>query len=86
MSAGEIRIRATKLGFAWRVREETLMVDAEPTLKRDGAGHIICHLAGNEWVCENFADATSFGMAFESHACNIIVKNGVVDHAWLYMD
>ena len=48
MITGEVRLRATRLGFAWHVSDETLLVDAESTLVRDGAGHIICHFAAND--------------------------------------
>lgn len=87
MPLREIESCASKLGFEWLVREATLM-DTEPAQKGgvDATGHIMCHMAKGTWVCENFAEITSFGMMFTSPACNIIIKNGVVDHVWFYMD
>ncbi|NOU32437.1 MAG: hypothetical protein HOO96_31415 [Polyangiaceae bacterium] len=84
MSLHEVQARATKMGFEWRVDEATLMQDNIGA--KDATGHIICHSPNATLVCENFADARSFGMMFTSHSCHIVVKDGAVDHFWLYMD
>jgi hypothetical protein len=88
MTLAEVQQRATALGFTWRVQPDRLM---DPTVKTkhgpNAVGHIICHEPDNgNWICQNFSDATSFGAMFSSYACNIFVKNGVLEKHWFFMD
>lgn len=88
MSLVQVQSEAHRLNVAWRVDEPSL-IDASAPGTASGehvCPHIICHQADAGLQCENFQNAKSFGLYWNSYACNIMLRNDVVDRVWAYQD